>query len=791
MSAAYETREMPLAGAIVCCTAILPEQRSQLNSIAAQMGAEITLDLTSTVTHLIAGSVNSAKYRYVAKCREDVKVLSPAWLHALNKLWMKGGEPDIAAVEREHRLPIFYGLKICVTGFDNPEQRRSIQERVVHNGAEYHGDLTKTVTHLIAAVPTGKKYEHALSWGMHVVCLEWLEQSIERGMSLDEACYNPTMPAEERGKDAWIRRQAFSPGLRKRAREAEQSEVLNPLKRKLRRSASSKFGSQSQSLWTDITAGGLDTETAGHEDWTEGDLSNRNAAGQGLNPASDKPEKGQDDPEQDTLDRSIVSLPIVKGIFQGRLVLVHGFDSAKTKILNEHMEQNGATVMHTPADLLRCTEADVTAGFLVKPYDAKPDLTLLPKMTSSMTPATNLWVERCLHTKSLVNPGDHILCRPLKALSIKGFSDLTINSTAFSGIELLHVAKVVALLGATYDEYLTTKTSVLVSNATTINPTKLKYVTEKGIPTVKATWLWDCLRTGDRLPFDDYLLYPGHSLAQKPVPKARHHQTDVPTAPLAEEDRERLRRQKAQSIKHDPQRRSRNAHQRPLPTGAPHPQAGAASHEKCVKDRYATQDPDHARPSDPGSTPLQDIPPDVNSPRRRSTSSTASNAKSSSRTASENPPGAIPADPPSAEPPAVQQKDYSTVFSDILARREAAAERNQRSADTSKKKRQLGRATSNPSTVGDPSSFSRTSSAGQEVEIDAVEQDSMLFGGEEVVKPSQELGWDAPGAQEARERMILAMGGTVQRSESGNVVQMGILRDANDGRGGVGRRRKV
>jgi len=84
------------------------------------MGAAIKLDLTSDVTHLIVGSIDSAKYRYVAKSREDVKVLLPAWLEALRQRWMAGDDHvDVEALEQEFRVPVFFRLKICLTGFDN------------------------------------------------------------------------------------------------------------------------------------------------------------------------------------------------------------------------------------------------------------------------------------------------------------------------------------------------------------------------------------------------------------------------------------------------------------------------------------------------------------------------------------------------------------------------------------------------------------------------------------------------------------------------------------------------
>lgn len=88
-------------------------------NVAAQMGASHKLDLTSDVTHLIVGNIDSAKYRYVANERQDIKVLKPSWLDAVRESWMQGEETDIAALEEEHRLPTFSNLQICVTGFDD------------------------------------------------------------------------------------------------------------------------------------------------------------------------------------------------------------------------------------------------------------------------------------------------------------------------------------------------------------------------------------------------------------------------------------------------------------------------------------------------------------------------------------------------------------------------------------------------------------------------------------------------------------------------------------------------
>lgn len=126
------------------------------------------------------------------------------------------------------------------------------------------------------------------------------------------------------------------------------------------------------------------------------------------------------------------------------------------------MTSNDAIVIQNSAELSEFSNHDLKRGYLVVPADEKTDLTSLPGGAETMTQTTNWWVERCLHLKCLVNPAERVLCRPFArvpidgtyftsldpaALTTPGFSGLTINSTAFVGIELLHVSRVVPLMG--------------------------------------------------------------------------------------------------------------------------------------------------------------------------------------------------------------------------------------------------------------------------------------------------------------------------------------------------------
>ena len=222
------------------------------------MGADHKLDLTSDTTHLVVGSTDTLKYQYVAREREDIKVIQPQWIEAARAIWMQGLPLDLTTLTQQHRVPALAGLKICITGFDDLSFRAQLQKNVQNNGGQYTGDLTKDVTHLIAAKPEGKKYEYGMQWQTKVVTLKWYKDTLERGMQLDEKLYHPTVSGAEQGVGAWNRKPQNSPQLGKRSRE----ELTGPEPpRKLRRTASARLGNQSQDMWSDIVGGaGFDAQ---------------------------------------------------------------------------------------------------------------------------------------------------------------------------------------------------------------------------------------------------------------------------------------------------------------------------------------------------------------------------------------------------------------------------------------------------------------------------------------------------------------------------------------------------
>lgn len=81
------------------------------------MGAQIGMDFTTTTTHLVVTNSSSPKYKFVAKNRADVVVVDLDWVNEMHALWTAGEDVDVKAMEKKHKLPTFFGLKVCVTTF--------------------------------------------------------------------------------------------------------------------------------------------------------------------------------------------------------------------------------------------------------------------------------------------------------------------------------------------------------------------------------------------------------------------------------------------------------------------------------------------------------------------------------------------------------------------------------------------------------------------------------------------------------------------------------------------------
>lgn len=495
--------------------------QTKLTDAALQMGAVHKLDLTSDVTHLIVGSITTPKYRYVAKDRPDIKVLQPSWIDAMRDAWMEGGDVDVDTLEREHKTPPFTGFQVCVTGFENVEQRNEIAHTAEEHGATYHGDLTRACTHLIARKPEGLKYNAAKSWNLHVVSLKWFEDSLWRGMALDEKLYDPTVPVEEQGVGAFKRYPKPRTSLGKRDREGDAQDAG---KKKLRRTASSRLESQSQDMWQDISVRSVSSRQSDADQWKDED--EQSAAH--VSETTFGLQHGRRAATKNILPAVADASEAPTGLFTGSHVLIHGFERTKTKLLQQYLEPNGARVAQTPTELENALyDPSFNARYLLVPHTSSPPISPLPEVPPGTIVVTEWWVERCIHYKRTFDPDTDALSRPLADATIPGFSDLLISTTGFAGVDLRQVAEAVRLMGATYQEKVVPSSSVLISGSEFIKKEKAFYAQKHRIPVVSAGWLWACLVSKKQVPFDEFSVslpildardFPGEPSAGSPAP---------------------------------------------------------------------------------------------------------------------------------------------------------------------------------------------------------------------------------------------------------------------------------
>ncbi|RFU78186.1 brct domain-containing [Trichoderma arundinaceum] len=497
---------VPLKGVIVCCTSIPPDQRTDIAQKVAELGGLHKYDLTPDVTHLVVGDYDTPKYRHVARERVDIKAMDAGWINAVNELWKNDDEFDLLALEKSYQLkpletcgaepssqeetsPAARGsLLICLTGFG--DQREEIAEMITQNGGRYTGDLTRRCSHLIVNKPEGKKFTAAKSWGVHTVTLGWLNQSVERGMILEETKFDPLLPAEEQGVGAWVKRDLKRSSLGKRARSAMVNGGPDEGARKLRKTASMKLGSQRNDLWGDILGRSASREYSfAHENPPEAPAPA---------PATEVPtQPGYSLAQED------------QGVFANCVFVVHGFPQQRASILEQTIATLGgsiATTLQAPAILSEPTDPE-HYRFLIVPQTSQPDTH--PKVSNEhIHVITEFYIENCLHNKRFFSPNEQVLGRPFPMFPIPGFSSITVCSAAFTGIELNQVARGVAQLGGKYEESFRRSTNVLVCKSLmSMRREKLKCALDWGVPVVSADWLWECISSGSLAPIEDFI-YP-------------------------------------------------------------------------------------------------------------------------------------------------------------------------------------------------------------------------------------------------------------------------------------------
>ncbi|KAA8901712.1 hypothetical protein FN846DRAFT_956755 [Sphaerosporella brunnea] len=472
----------PLLGMILCCTSVEMGLRNEISKKCEEMGARHVLDLTSDVTHLVCGALYSPKYRYVAKMRPDVKVMSTKWVDAMYAQWIAGEDIDPRTFEVSYRFPVFYRCRISATGIADAEELKRIKEICIAESATYHPDLTKDVTHLIAAAPTGQKYEFARGFNITVVTPEWLFDSLERGMALDEQYYDLKLPRESIGVGA------------KPAKVAAQIEVTEFRgKREIRKSTQEKLGGQSHTLWNDIIGQAANAKPVKRDEWE--DMRNERyssplESASGSNPLDQKSIKQK-----------------TGGMLANACFWIRGFQDKHMAALKKAIIPHDGTIVDSLEELSAASEF-IWRLVMVPRENRIQDCPTIPA-GQDIGMVTDWWLESCMFYRKFITPTGDFTTMPIEEFEVEAMKELDICITKFVGIDLLFYPRLIKLLGAKFHGALNKTRSLLITNdSRECESEKIRYAHEYKIPVVTGEWLVECLKQHQRLPYETYLIKP-------------------------------------------------------------------------------------------------------------------------------------------------------------------------------------------------------------------------------------------------------------------------------------------
>lgn len=492
----------------------LAHPQATISKKTEELGGIHKYDLTPDVTHLIVGEYDTPKYRHVAKERPDIKAMAVGWVDAVRNLWVEDEQINFRALEKEWCLKAFEtgggamddaqeagprtSLICCLTGFDDQDERQRIIDKIKSHGGRYTGDLSKLVTHLIARRPEGKKYLAARNWGLHVVDVNWVYECARRGMILDEKCFDPLLPEEERGFGAWNQSASASRriSLGKRQREAAAKQEQG--RRKLRKTASMKLNSQRDNMWGEILGQPSVEQSASRqtEEPTQplpsGSVLRSNASISRVSESADM-----------SRSRSSIATAENRGdmTFASCCLYAFGFPPRQTDVLVNAVSSLGGILVGSLADIT--TPEGMIRRFVIVPQSA--DQKSIPLVPDGVELITECFIERCLHRKALLDPRDHVIGRPFPVFPIQGFEKLSICTAGFTDVDLLQVDKTIRLVGARFEERFTAEVSLLLCvSLGAVRKQKLDLALLWKVPVVKAEWLWACVSQGKRLSTKQY-----------------------------------------------------------------------------------------------------------------------------------------------------------------------------------------------------------------------------------------------------------------------------------------------
>ncbi|CAL1203364.1 unnamed protein product [Candida parapsilosis] len=422
--------------------------------IIESMGGVQYLDLMTDVQYLIVGNRKTQKYQFCIKNRLDIKYLTTEAVFKVHEQWLTGDD-DVDKLLDEYKLPVFSEMSVCFSrveltqsqvkhllssSFRRAEEKQFTEKQLLkqftQNGGVAKESLSNNQNCMISADPRGTRYNKAKEWGIPVIHPVWIIDSILRGAALDFDDYLLTSdPSEiyENGCNVWL--ELFNKEKRPTTRQLPRQAVEEP--KKLKR------GKRTE-IWNSImdhTSYEKKGPMAVDKTWDE--------------------ESDSENYEEIEYVKPVVGMAR-SSLFLGFKFLLVGFTVRESDLLSGGIEAFQGEIT-TDVDDTSMSHIIIPAN---RGSEASYLLRALPSGIKSMVTSgdikvvTEFFIERCMFYKKVVLDR---WGQPIKGL-MNSSRKFKVSTTGFTGIELLHIEKLIKFLNLEYCESFSESRDLLILN---------------------------------------------------------------------------------------------------------------------------------------------------------------------------------------------------------------------------------------------------------------------------------------------------------------------------------------
>ncbi|KAI8926198.1 hypothetical protein BC831DRAFT_457355 [Entophlyctis helioformis] len=493
----------PLAGYVVCASAVPEPDRTRLEERVVRLAGRFSKDLTTLVTHLVTDSTDSKKYKVAVQL--GIPVISTLWISALDADALHDGQ--VEPFDR-YLLPPFKGVVASVSGYPT-DLRQSIEQRVLDLGGAFTHNLSRDCTHLICGQPTGRKYEFATEWKLHVVSVDWLTECCKAHGRVDEDQYVLGGAGRVQKADDQTNATTYLDRCNVFLGDGFDETVLQFV-RKIVRDGGGNMPRTCDGFVTHFVMAGTEpmpSDAALLKGLQRSvHIVNYKWLSACYNFKSMQPlEPYLYDPDNPAGLAAKLAHHGNGPIFSAVTFTIRGFSLANQKSIRDHLEVNGGRI-----------DASGRPTYILVPFkDRSPNTTIHADEMARCV--TEYWLEACIDRQTLLSPDSNALYRPtFCTFPIRG-PGLRVGITGYESSERNQLMRAIQILGSTAYEKLSKAIQLLVCHPTLgIDSTKYQKAREWNIKVVDGDWVLACIAEGKMVGYDPYIIPDPTQVRAKP-----------------------------------------------------------------------------------------------------------------------------------------------------------------------------------------------------------------------------------------------------------------------------------